>query len=200
MANTAGIIDIKLRTGFDKGAMNSAQREVGKNMQVMANRSKQAGMAINSTIAMSILPFGAALAGAFGFGAAAAVKFEEQFAAVKKTLDVAGEGAEVEAAFQGIAKQLRNIAKASPASIQELTQIAAVGGQLGIAAADIVTFTDTIQKLTVATNMGAEDAAMALARLQKITNLASSDIDNLGSVIVRLGNNFATTESEIALN
>ena len=45
--------------------------------------------------------------------------------------------------------------------------------------------------------MGAEDAAMALARLQKITNLASSDIDNLGSVIVRLGNNFATTESEI---
>ena len=197
MANTAGLIDIKLRAGFDKGAMNTAQREVGKNMQLMANRSKQAGMAINSTIAMSILPFGAALAGAFGFGAAAAVKFEEQFAAVKKTLDVAGEGAEVEAAFQGIARQLRNIAKVSPASIQELTQIAAVGGQLGIAAADIVTFTDTIQKLTVATNMGAEDAAMALARLQKITNLASSDIDNLGSVIVRLGNNFATTESEI---
>ena len=197
MANTAGIIDIKLRTGFDKGAMNSAQREVGKNMQLMANRSKQAGMAINSTIAMSILPFGAALAGAFGFGAAAAIKFEEQFAAVKKTLDVAGEGAEVEAAFQGIAKQLRNIAKVSPASIQELTQIAAVGGQLGIAASDIVKFTDTIQKLTVATNMGAEDAAMALARLQKITNLASDDIDNLGSVIVRLGNNFATTESEI---
>ena len=197
MANTAGLIDIKLRAGFDKGAMNTAQREVGKNMQLMANRSKQAGMAINSTIAMSILPFGAALAGAFGFGAAAAIKFEEQFAAVKKTLDVAGEGAEVEAAFKNIAKQLRNIAKVSPASIQELTQIAAVGGQLGIAAKDIVTFTDTIQKLTVATNMGAEDAAMALARLQKITNLSSDDIDNLGSVIVRLGNNFATTESEI---
>ena len=77
MANTAGLIDIKLRAGFDKGAMNTAQREVGKNMQLMANRSKQAGMAINSTIAMSILPFGAALAGAFGFGAAAAVKFED---------------------------------------------------------------------------------------------------------------------------
>ena len=45
--------------------------------------------------------------------------------------------------------------------------------------------------------MGAEDAAMALARLQKITNLAASEVDSLASVIVKLGNNFATTESEI---
>ena len=45
--------------------------------------------------------------------------------------------------------------------------------------------------------MSAEDAAMSLARLQKITGLASSEVDNLASVIVKLGNNFATTESEI---
>lgn len=197
MANTAGIIDIKLRAGFDKGAMNNATREVGKNMQLMSNRVRGAGSAFTSAITTSIAPFGAAVVGAFALGGAAAVRFEEQFANVKKTLDIKQEGAEAERAFQSIALQLRALAKFSPAGIEELTQIAAVGGQLGIAASDIVKFTDTIQKLTVATNMSAEDAAMSLARLQKITNLAASEVDNLASVIVKLGNNFATTESEI---
>ncbi len=195
--NKAGTIDVLLRTSFDKGAMTKAQREVGKNMQLMANKAAGASRTITAGIAGSIMPMGALMAGAFAFGGAAAVRFQEQFAAVKKTLDIKGEGQQVEAQFQQIGRQLRNIAKFSPAAISELSQIAAVGGQLGIAASDIVDFTDTIQKLTVATNMSAEDAAMSLARLQKITGLAASDIDNLGSVIVKLGNNFATTESEI---
>ena len=197
MATNAGQIDIKLRAGFDKGAMNNATREVGKNMQLMSNRIKGAGSAFSSAVLTSVAPFGAAVVGAFALGGAAAVRFEEQFANVKKTLDIKQEGAEAERAFQSIALQLRALAKFSPAGIEELTQIAAVGGQLGIAASDIVKFTDTIQKLTVATNMSAEDAAMSLARLQKITNLAASEVDNLASVIVKLGNNFATTESEI---
>lgn len=197
MANTAGIIDIKLRAGFDKGAMNGAVRDVGRNMQMMTNRIKEAQKGVQLATATAILPLGAALAGAFAFGGAAAVKFEEQFAAVKKTLDVSAEGAAAEKQFKNIALQLRNLAKFTPASINELTQIAAVGGQLGISADEIVKFTDTIQKLTVATNLSAEQAALSLARLQKITGLASGDIDNLASVIVKLGNNFATTESEI---
>jgi len=197
MANTAGIIDIKLRAGFDKGAMNQATREVGRNMQLMSNRVGKAGSAFSQAIGTSIAPFGAAMVGAFALGGMAAVRFEEQFANVKKTLDIKQEGKEAEAAFANIALQLRSLAKFSPAGINELTQIAAVGGQLGIAASDIVKFTDTIQKLTVATNMSAEDAAMSLARLQKITGLAASEVDNLASVIVKLGNNFATTESEI---
>lgn len=197
MANTAGVIDIKLRAGFDKGAMNTAVRDVGRNMQMMTNRIKEAQKGVQLAVATSILPLGAALAGAFAFGGAAAVRFEEQFAAVKKTLDVSAEGAAAEKQFKNIALQLRNLAKFTPASIDELTQIAAVGGQLGISADEIVKFTDTIQKLTVATNLSAEQAALSLARLQKITGLASADIDNLASVIVKLGNNFATTESEI---
>ena len=194
---TSNLIDIKLRTSFDKGAMNTATREVGRSMQTMSSRVKVAATEVNKVIATSAIPLGAALGGAFAFGTAAAVKFEEEFANVKKTLDVSAEGEEAERIFNNIAQQLRDIAKFSPAGISELSQIAAVGGQLGIAATDIVSFTDTIQKLTVATNLSAEQAAMSLARLQKITNLASADIDNLASVLVKLGNNFATTESEI---
>ena len=68
---------------------------------------------------------------------------------------------------------------------------------MGVAAKDIVTFTDTIQKLTIATNLSAENAAMAMSRLQEITKTSTDELDNLGSSLVALGNNFAAQESEI---
>ena len=197
MATKAGQIQVDLQVGFDKNAMNNAVNGVARGMNDLAARTQ---MAVRKTTGQSAAAFagiGAALTASFAFGARAAAQFEDEFANVKKTLDVTGTAAEVEEKFENIARELRNISKFSPATVTELNQIAAVGGQLGIAADEIVKFTDTIQKLTVATNLSAEQAALSLARLQKITGLTSNDIDNLGSVIVKLGNNFATTESEI---
>ena len=73
----------------------------------------------------------------------------------------------------------------------ELNKIGEIGGQLGIKASQIGKFVDTISKLTVATNMGAEDAAFAISRLANITGTAEKDIDKLASTLVRLGNEFA---------
>ena len=47
------------------------------------------------------------------------------------------------------------------------------------------------------TNMTATDSASSLAKFANITNMAADKYSNLGSVIVDLGNNFATTESDI---
>jgi len=197
MATKAGQIQVDLQVGFDKNAMNNAVNGVARGMNDLASRTQEAVRRTTGQSAAAFAGIGAALTASFAFGARAAAQFEDEFANVKKTLDVTGTAAEVEEKFENIARELRNISKFSPATVTELNQIAAVGGQLGIAADEIVKFTDTIQKLTVATNLSAEQAALSLARLQKITGLTSNDIDNLGSVIVKLGNNFATTESEI---
>lgn len=195
-AVNAANIDVSLDVGFDNKSLNRATRDVDRAMNRMAQNSKAQAQSVKAMTPV-FAGIGGALVASFAVGAAAASKFEQQFADVKKTLDVKGEGKEVERQFANIAKEIRNIAKFSPATVESLNQIAAIGGQLGIQANNIVKFTDTIQKLTVATNLGAEQAALSLARLQKITGLATNDLDNLASTLVKLGNNFATTESEI---
>jgi len=47
------------------------------------------------------------------------------------------------------------------------------------------------------TNLSAEEAASSLAKFANITNMSAKDYDKLGSTIVALGNNFATTEADI---
>ena len=47
------------------------------------------------------------------------------------------------------------------------------------------------------TNLSAEDAASAIAKIANITGLTSDEYQRFGSSVVALGNNFATTESDI---
>ncbi|CAN5634195.1 hypothetical protein BH23GEM7_BH23GEM7_27170 [soil metagenome] len=117
--------------------------------------------------------------------------WETAMAGVSKTID--GTPAEINA----IGMALRSMSETIPVSASELANIAAAAGQLGIDKENIVGFTRVMADLGVATNLSSEEAATSLARFANITNMSETDFDRLGSTVVALGNNLATTESEI---
>lgn len=121
----------------------------------------------------------------------ASVEFESAITGVYKTVD--GTDAELAALAGGI----KELATEIPASAAELAGVAEAAGQLGIARESILDFIRTMSMLGTATNMSADEAATALARFANVAGTDAADYSRLGSVIVALGNNLATTESEI---
>ncbi len=89
------------------------------------------------------------------------------------------------------------MSKEIPASASAIAEVAEAAGQLGIEVPNILGFTRVMIDLGEATNLSSDEAATSLARLANITGMSQIDFDKLGSTIVALGNNLATTESEI---
>ena len=133
------------------------------------------------------LPIAAASAGVFKF----AKDYESAFAGVRKTTDA------TEAEYQKISKGIRQMSKEMPASATSIAQVAEAAGQLGIKKEDILKFSKTMVNLGVSTNLSATEAATSLARFSNIMGTSADDVERLGSTIVHLGNNTATTEREI---
>ena len=83
-------------------------------------------------------------------------------------------------------------------SADQILQIEAIGGELGIATENLETFAEVISNIDVATNLDVESAAEALGHLSNILNLTEDDYVGFSDALVRLGNNGASTETEIA--
>lgn len=121
----------------------------------------------------------------------ASLQLEHSFAFVRKTVDGTKEQ------LDGISDSLREMALQVPIAVTELNGVAAAAGQLGIARDDIVDFTRIMAEMGIASDLTAEQAAVGFAQWSNITGMATEDIDNLTSAVVYLGNNTATTESQI---
>jgi TP901 family phage tail tape measure protein len=120
------------------------------------------------------------------------ISYEKSLVGVGKTTNITGKQLD----FFG--KQIINLSKEIPVAANNLLGIAQAAGQLGVKGTDnLLNFTETVAKLGVATDLSGEQGATALVRILNVTNESIDKIDELGSVIVRLGNNFAATESEI---
>lgn len=134
---------------------------------------------------------GIAVAG-IGFAATqAGIEFESAFAGVKKTTDATAE--EYAILRQEIVAMTREI----PATASEIAKVAEVAGQLGIEKENLLDFSRVMIDMGESTNLVAEEAASALAKFVNITGMAPEHYEKLGSVVVDLGNNFATTEADI---
>lgn len=133
----------------------------------------------------------ASLGTGFAYSVKQAIDFESAFAGVIKTVDGTAEQ------LEAISKGLREMSNEMPQSASALAAIAESAGQLGIETDNILDFTKTIAMLGDATNLTGEEGASQLAKFANIVGMSQDNFDRLGSTIVHLGNNMATTEADI---
>ena len=160
-------------------------------------KAQKVGNALD-TVSKSTRAMSLAILGGATVSAKAAIDFESAFTGVTKTVDEAKDAnGRVTYSYKQLEEGIRDMAKRLPASAVEISKVAEAAGQLGIQTENVVDFSEVMINLGESTNMSAETAATALAKFKNITNMSEQDFDRLGSSLVDLGNNFATTEEDI---
>ncbi len=197
--------ELTVRISADTGSLDSAIRKVNNELAGMEENIESKGKNLKSigenidTVTKPIQRLAAVTAAGGVAAAKFAIDFEDSFAGVKKTVDGTPEQLDrirqsiIDMSTKGI-----NGHSAIPQTTRELNELAAAGGQLGIQTENIADFTETMAMLGSATNLSGEEGAKTLARFMNVAGVSQDKIGNLGSAIVDLGNNFATTEAEIA--
>lgn len=183
---------------------NHSMLKFGQHCQQLGSSLQDAGVKIQNlgrgieTIGKTIMtlatPFTLIAAGA----SAAAIAYEDAFAGVRKTVDA------TETQFNELSDAIRNMSKEMPTSANEIAAVAEAAGQLGISIESIEGFTKVMVMLGDTTNVSCTDAATAFAKFMNVTGHTDSTtkeyvdtVERLGSVLVHLGNNTATTEQDI---
>lgn len=134
---------------------------------------------------------GLAVAG-LGSATVAMLSYETALAGVAKTTGLTGQP------LAALGQEFRSLAKRDiPMSATALANIGATAAQLGVKAENLVVFTETMAKLGTATNIVGEQGAQDLARFINVMGDTTDNVGQIGSAIVDLGNNSATTEAEI---
>ena len=127
--------------------------------------------------------------------AAAAIAFSTQydkaFSSVRRTTLETG------APLQQLRDDLVQLTTEMPTSFEAVANIATIGAQLNVAAADLGNFTKVVAMFSATTNTSVDAAAVGLGRLAQLTHTAGSDYEALGSAIYRVGITSVATEQEI---
>jgi TP901 family phage tail tape measure protein len=189
---------IVVRIVGDAGQFVGSMAAAGTSVQAFGNQAAAASTKATSSVSRlggvaatvgKITTLG--VAAGLALSAKAAIDFESAFAGVRKTVNASESG------FKQLADQLIQMSTVIPISVNELAKITELGGQLGVDYGGLRDFTEVIAEIGVSTNLSTEQAALSFARLDNIMGLGQKSFRNLGSTIVELGNNFATTEDEI---
>jgi len=174
-----------------KDNLTGAMNKPSKALKSLGKAATATGKQMTMGLTAPIVALGAA-------AVKSAIDWESSFAGVRKTVDA------TEAEFGLLEDSLRSMSNVIPINPNQLAGIAELGGQLGVVADQIPGFTDTIAKIGVSTNLAGEEAASALAKFINVTKrVAPAGMEmaeqtaRIGSTIVELGNNLATTEADI---
>ena len=182
-------------TGDELRKHESAWYKYGVAMQNWADKARGTSEALNQfggkltkTVTTPILAAGAA-------AAKAGIDYEDAFAGVRKTVNVTS--GDAEAFFARLSASVIDMSKRLATGAADISEVMAIAGQMGIENDALESFTETIVRLGMSTNLAGAEAASAMAKFANITGMAQSRFSNMGATLVDLGNNFATTEADI---
>lgn len=184
-ATDSALVGLNRSASAVKGKVSSIAGEMGV-LDVKA-KSLKTSLADAATSLAKL----ATVASAAIFSVKSAIDFESSMADVKKVVDATD--AEINTLRSDIIKMSREI----PLTANELAQIAAAAGQLGVAQKDIGGFVEVVSKMSTAFNMSAEDAGNAIGKIRNIFGLAGNELEGFGDLVNQLGNNTAAKEGEI---
>jgi TP901 family phage tail tape measure protein len=142
----------------------------------------------------AVLGASAALAGA---GVAALAKATQAAASFEQAMVEVEKVTSPETARK-MSDAIREMATEIPMAQEKIAGLAADAARFGIKGPkNIRQFTKSVAKMASATTLNAQEAGQSLAKLAELTNTPVSEIENLGSAINSLSNNFATSSQEI---
>lgn len=157
----------------------------GKSCDSISKNLNKAGKLLSTTLTTPIVALGAA-------AIKSSIDFESSFASVRKTVDA------TEAQFEQLAATSKKMSTQVAAGTDEINEVMASGGQLGVATEHLSDFTRVMIDLgNSCEDLNAGDAATTIAQFANIMGASQSQFSNIGSTLVDLGNNFATTEKPI---
>lgn len=162
-----------------------------KEAEPFFNDLEKAGEKAFKTLTVAAAATGTAIVGIGTMAAQSGIEFESAFAGVKKTTEATAKE------YAQMKEEILAMTREIPASGEEISEVAEAAGQLGIEKEHLLDFSRTMIDLGESTNLTATESASNLAKFANITQMSADNYSNLGSVIVDLGNNFATTEADI---
>lgn len=157
---------------------------ISKKCETISKAMTKAGKSLTTHVTAPITALGTA-------AVKASIDYEYAFADVRKTVDA------TEEEYDRLSDSVKQMSTEVAASAEEIAEVMSIAGQLGIENEHLAEFTRTMIDLGNSTNLVAADAASEAARFANIMGMSQGQFQNLGSALVDLGNNYATTESEI---
>lgn len=159
--------------------------QASSKMKMMNGALQQFGWSAYATVTPMVLMF-----------AHKAIQSAEDIDAAYRDMRKTVQGTEKQ--FEALRKSAIEYSRTHYTTADQLLEIEAIGGQLGVATNKLEDFAKTVSNLDIATDLDTEGAATNLGQLQGILNdMSADDFPKFGDALVRLGNNSATMESRI---
>lgn len=178
---TAQIRDAKQAADDYAGAMRKTDDATG----VTWSNVKSLGMTLSATLTPSMTQLGQAALDS-------AKDIDSAYRDMRKTVN----GTETD--FEGLREAAIDFSTTHVTSADQILEIQAIGGEIGISTDNLKEFSEVVSNIDVATDLNAEDAAAVLGHLSNITSDTADNMQGFSDSLVRLGNNGASTETDIA--